>query len=90
MPAVWLRESLAREEAQQDFAFGAEPSGLIGPAQGAVLLCGPFSVAHFDQHNLNDLLVVHLPSRDVAGSETLNAARDAAGAGWYISVGHTD
>ncbi len=77
-------------KAQQDLAFGAEPSGLLGPAQSAVLLCRPFSVAHFDQHNLHDPLVAHLPSRDVASSETLNAASDAAGACWYITVGRSD
>lgn len=86
----WLLRTLAREQAEQYLVFGAEPSSLLNPAHTSVFLGGSVSVSHLGSHYLDDLSVVHFPSRDVACSETLNAASDVAGTHWQVSVIHTD
>ena len=86
----WLLRALAREQAEQYLAFGVEPSSLLHPAHASVFLGGSVSVSHLGSHNLDDLSVVHFPSRGVARSETLNAASDVAGTHWQVSVTHTD
>ena len=90
LPGQWLPGSFSREQAEQDLGFGVKSSCLLGPTQGAVLLCGPLSVRHLGQHYLENLLVMQLSSRHVARSEALLAADDVARILWNVSVGHTD